>query len=199
MLRSLARTIYPKAHADYFAEAFKASDPNDRVVLLRGLYIQIMHGLGLPGKEGGQALIEKVLNDKFADTVSFASKPTLQIPPQLAGATISRGLLEEQPREGMGGLLTTKYGGPIHFFNAKPTVANLPWGELGAYAFNFNQSEKMHSLVAALGGVTRTNFVRKMTNGWTIATLFPRLGIRSALDEAFFYSMTAPEIGRAHV
>lgn len=192
LLRGLARTIYPKAHADYFAEAFKASDPNDRVVLLRGLYIQIMHGLGMPGKEGGQALMEKILNDKFADTVSFASKPSLEIPPQLAGGTISRGLLEEQPKSGMGGLLKTEYGGPIHFYNAKPTVANLPWSELASFAFDFNQTAKMHSLISALGGVTRTNFVRKMTNGWTIATLFPRLGIRSAIDEAFFYSMAAP-------
>jgi hypothetical protein len=189
---SLARTIYPKAHAEYFGEAFRASDPQDRAILIRGLYTQIFHAMGLRGKEGGEALIQKILQDKFADTTSFLSKADINVPPQFADAIKSRGILEEQPISAVGGLLTTKYDGPVHFYNSKPTVGNLPWNELVEFAFNLSGKPTKGSIIDAIGGATRHNFARKSTNAWTIATLFPRLGIRSALDEAFFYSMMVP-------
>lgn len=188
----LARTIYPKAHAEYFGEAFRASDPHDRAILLRGLYTQIFHSMGLPGKPGGKALMEKILQDKFADTTSFLSKSEINVPPQFANAIKSKGILEEQPLSNVGGLLKTSYDGTVHFFNAKPAIGNLPWNELSEYAINFGKNSGVNEIIDAIGGTTRHAFTRKLTNAWTIATLFPRLGIRSALDEAFFYAMMAP-------
>jgi hypothetical protein len=189
---SLARVIYPKAHAEYFGEAFRTSDPQDRTILLRGLYTQIFHSMGLPGKPGGKALMEKILQDKFADTTSFLSKAEVNVPPQFANAIKSKGILEEQPLSGVGGLLKTSYDGPVHFYNAKPAVGNLPWNELSEYATSFGERSAIGEIVDAIGGATRHTYARKTTNAWTILTLFPRLGIRSAIDEAFFYSMMAP-------
>lgn len=189
---SLARTIYPKAHSEYFGEAFRASDPHDRAILLRGLYTQIFHSMGLPGKPGGKALMEKILQDKFADTTSFLSKSEINVPPQFANAIKSKGILEEQPLSNVGGLLKTSYDGTVHFFNAKPAIGNLPWNELADYAVNIGKNTGFNEIVDAIGGATRHAFTRKLTNAWTVATLFPRLGVRSALDELFFYSMMAP-------
>jgi len=197
-VRGLARTIYPKAHAEYFAEAFRASDPADRAILLRGLYTQILHGMGLPGKEGGQQLIEKILQDKFGDSTSFLSQAKIDLPPQFNEVLRSKGVVEAQPETNVGGLLQTTASGPVHFFNSKPTIGNLPWsgkeGELSLadFAFNFNKGAQKHSVINAAGGFTRNQYVRKLTNSWSVLTLFPRLGIRSAMDEAFFYSMMAP-------
>lgn len=197
-VRALARTIYPKAHAEFFAEAFADSNPYDRVILLRGLYTQIMHNMGLHATENGQALMRQILQEKFADSTSFLSRKDLSVPPQHASFLESRGILEEQPAQGMGGLLTTSYAGPVNFYNGKPTIGNLPWsgkaGEasLADYAFNFTKNQQARKIVDAVGGATRNKFLRQAVNGWTVATLFPRLGIRSALDEAFMYSMMAP-------
>ena len=198
LVRSLARTIYPKAHAEFFAEAFADSNAYDRVILLRGLYTQVMHNLGMHGSENGQNLMRQILQEKFADTTSFLSRSDLAVPPQHASFLKSRGILEEQPAQGMGGLLKTSYAGPVNFYNGKPTIGNLPWaakpGEpsLADFAFNNSKSVQGRKLIDAVGGATRNQFLRKMVNGWTVATLFPRLGIRSALDEAFIYSMMAP-------
>lgn len=197
-VKSLARTIYPKAHAEFFAEAFLDSNAYDRVILLRGLYTQVMHNMGLHATENGQNLMRQILQEKFADTTSFLSRKDLAVPPQHASFLESRGLLESQPAQGMGGLLKTSYAGPVNFYNGKPTIGNLPWsakaGEvsLADYAFNFTKNQTARKVVDAVGGATRNQWLRRAVNGWTVATLFPRLGIRSALDEAFMYSMMAP-------
>ena len=197
---ALARTIYPKAHAQYFTEAFLDSTAYDRVILLRGLYTQIMHNMGLHATPEGQRLMEKILQEKFADTTTFSSRSTLDVPPQFANAIKSRDILLQQPEGGMGGLLTKSTQGPVHFYNGKPRIGNLPWSKsqdgeasLADYAFNLNEpGSAARELIDAVGGATRNNILRKLVNGWSVATLFPRLGIRSAIDEAFFYCMMAP-------
>lgn len=199
-LRALARTIYPKAHADYFAEAFKESNPYDRVILLRGLYSQIMHNMGVHATPGGRQLMENILQDKFGDITSFASRSELYVPPQFAEGMKSRGVLETQPVENVGGMLVTKIDGTLYPFNAKPMIGNLPWSKYGKdeaasladYAVNAGRGGKIRQIVDGIGGTTARQFTRKLTNAWSIATLFPRLGIRSAIDETFFYLMSAP-------
>lgn len=198
VVRNLARTIYPRAYADYFAETFRGANQEDRVILLKGLYIQIMHNMGLHGTEGGQKLMQQILQDKFADATGFTITRDLPVPPQLADRLKGRGLLEEQPAGGAGGLLQTSSNGPIHPFQSKPSIGNLPWhstdggASLADYAFNFGKTAKQRALIDGIGGATRKNFVTKSVDNWSTATLFPRLGIRSSIDEAFMYSMMAP-------
>lgn len=198
VVRNLARTIYPRAYADFFAEYFKGANQEDRVILLKGLYIQIMHNMGMHGTEGGQKLMQQILQDKFADTTGFTVTRDLPVPPQHAEAISSRGLLEEQPAGAAGGLLQSSYGGPIHTFQSKPSIGNLPWHSadggpsLADYAFNFGKTAQMRAIIDGVGGATRKNFVTKTVDNWSTATLFPRLGIRSSIDEGFFYALTAP-------
>lgn len=198
VVRNLARTIYPRAYADFFAEYFKGANQEDRVILLKGLYIQIMHNMGMHGTEGGQKLMQQILQDKFADTTGFTIARELPVPPQLADRLKGRGLLEEQAEGTAGGLLQTAYDGPIHPFQSKPSIGNLPWHSadggpsLADYAFNFGKTGQARALIAEIGGATRKNFVTKLVDNWSTLTLFPRLGIRSSIDEGFFYALTAP-------
>ena len=46
--------------------------------------------------------------------------------------------------------------------------------------------------ILALNGVARGNFVRIWNNNWAAYTLVPRLGIRTNVDEGFFYYLTKP-------
>ena len=198
VVKNLARTIYPRAYAEYFAETFRTAGEEDRVLLLKSLYIQIMHNMGLHGTEGGEKLMQQILQDKFASTAGFSSKRVLDVSPEYASSMLSRGVLEAQPAENVGGMLQTSIDGTLHPFQAKPTIGNLPWhgkdGEasLADYGFNFNKGAKIRAVMDAAGGITRKNFVTKMMDNWSTATLFPRLGIRSAIDESFMYAMMAP-------
>ena len=198
VVRDMARTIYPKSHSEYFAQAFKDSTEADRVILLRGLYTQIMHNLGLHASDGGKDLMEQILRDKFGDSVNFTTRKELDIAPQHAPAIKARGVLESQAPEREGGLMQTSVEGPVHPYQGKPVIGNLPWhgapGEasLADYAFNFNKNAQVREIVKSAGGVTRNQFVRQLVDSWSAATLFPRLGIRSAIDEAFFFVMGQP-------
>lgn len=191
-VRNLARTIYSKSFADYFAEGFKASNPADRVVLLRGLYVQIMHNMGLHGTEDGINLMNKILNDKFADTAGYGNKRDIYVPDQHFLDIRTKGPAFEKTTKEENGLFKYDHEGIIHNYQGKPTIGNLPWKELTDYAFNISGSKLKHDLINATQGHTARKFARGMTNQWSAATLFPRLGIRSAIDEAFFYSMMAP-------
>jgi hypothetical protein len=48
------------------------------------------------------------------------------------------------------------------------------------------------SLLLAAGGATQGKLASDLVSFWSLFTLFPRLGIRSAIDEGFLYYLTAP-------
>lgn len=198
VVKSLARTIYSKDFAGYFAEHFLQSNPEDRVILLRGLYTQIMYAMGLHGEPKGQELMNKILQDKFGDSTTYASMEENLIPPQALDHIEHTELGIMQPEAGEGGQLIIKHAGPIHNYNSKPYIGNLPWSStdggvsLADYALSAGPGSIARQTIDAIGGASRNHITRKLVNGWSIATLFPRLGIRSAIDEAFFYSMMAP-------
>lgn len=191
-VRNLARTIYSKSFADYFAEGFKASNPADRVVLLRGLYVQIMHNMGLHGTEEGIKLMNEILTSKFGDKIGFANKKEIYVPDQHFTDIRTKGPAFEKSTKEENGLFKYNHEGTIHNFNAKPVIGNLPWGQLTDYAFAMTRKQGLRDAIHSTQGITARKFARGMTNQWSTATLFPRLGIRSAIDEAFFYSMMAP-------
>ena len=191
-VRNLARTIYSKSFADYFAEGFKASNPADRVLLLRGLYVQVMHNMGLHGTEDGINLMNNILNDKFANVAGFANKKDMYVPDQHFLDIRTKGPAFEKTTKEENGLLKYNHEGVIHNYQGKPTIGNLPWGQLTDYAFNISGTKWKYDVINATQGHTARKFMRGITNQWSTATLFPRLGIRSAIDEAFFYSMMAP-------
>lgn len=198
VVKALARTIYSKDFATYFSEHFLASTPEDRVILLRGLYTQIMHSMGLHGDAKGQELMNKILQDKFGDSTTYASMEEVLIPPQALDKIEHTDLGIMQPPSGEGGQLVMKHIGPIHNYNSKPLIGNLPWSStdgsvsLADYAISAGKGSAARQAIDAIGGASRNHVMRKLINGWSIATLFPRLGIRSAIDEAFFYTMMAP-------
>ena len=197
-VRDLARTIYPKSHSGYFAQAFKDSSESDRVILLRGLYMQIMHNMGLHATSGGRDLMEQILRDKFGNAVNYSTRKEIEVPAELENSLRSRGTLIKDEGDRMGGLYKTSLEGPIHPYQGSKLIGNLPWhgatGEssLADYAFNFNKDRHVREFINATGGATRNKFTRSMVDGWSSATLFPRLGIRSAVDEAFFFLMGQP-------
>ena len=197
-VRDLARTIYPKSHSEFFAQAFKDSSESDRVILLRGLYMQIMYNMGLHATSGGKDLMEQILRDKFGNAVNYSTRKEIDIAPELEGSLRSRGTLIKDEGDNMGGLYKASLEGPIHPYQGSKYIGNLPWhgkpGEasLADYAFNFNKDRHVREFINAAGGATRSNFTRQMVDSWSSATLFPRLGIRSAIDEAFFALMGQP-------
>jgi len=48
------------------------------------------------------------------------------------------------------------------------------------------------NLIMAAGGATQSHTAGEFVNAWSLLTLFPRLGIRSGIDEGIMFLLTAP-------
>jgi gas vesicle protein len=190
-LRSLGRLIYPKAFSEYLAEAYRQSAPEDRVLLLRGLYTQIMHAMALHGTEHGQQLMENILRDHFGDNVGYLNKSEIAVPSHLAEDVRSTGINGEKSAEDSKGLFTYYRGGPIHNYQPTTVISNLPWGALSDYGLYIGKNGWKREVFQSAGAHTARKFSRAGVNQWAWLTLFPRLGIRASLDEAMFYTLSA--------
>ena len=141
---------------------------------------------------------ERILQEKFADSTSFLSSKELDVAPQIADKIKSKAILEEQPAGVSGGLFKTAIDGPVHNYQGRPYIGNLPWHSndggisLSDFAFSVGDKSWISPIVNSMRGTTTSMYTRKLQSLWSVLTLFPRLGIRSAIDEAFMYSMMAP-------
>jgi len=190
-LRGLGRLIYPKTFADYFAEAYRQSVPADRVILLRGLYTQIMHNMGLHATEQGQTLMENILKDKFGDQVGYMNQAKIGVPGQFKDELRSGGIVPETADTKADGEFQYYHGGPIHNYQPTTVIGSLPWGQLSDYGLYIGKNARAREIIQSSGAHTARAVARKGVNQWSWLTLFPRLGIRASLDEAMFYSLSA--------
>lgn len=182
-VRLLAQTIVGKQAAAVFAEGFLASSQAERVVQLRGLYRAVMESVGLDKTPGGQQIIEDILRRKFGAADE--------------GMTVVRNIGADD---------LVKYGGKraingaVHNFQTTNAVGHLPWQEIieaaGNLAFKTGgksvSKDGKISALGTIGGALNSSLATNMTNAWSLFTLAPKLGIRSSIDEAFMFSLTAP-------
>ena len=191
-VNALSRFIYTKTFSDYFTEAFKQSTQADRVLLLRGLYVQIMHNMALHATPQGQTLMENILKEKFGESAGYQTARDVQVPMHLMNDLQSSvGMLEKPVGKG-NQLARYNYKGIVHNYQSKPQIGNMPWHLLSDYGLSIGQKAGHKAAIEAVGGHTARVFSRHMVNGWSTATLFPRLGIRASLDEMMFYSLSHP-------
>lgn len=178
-----ARQIMNRDMAEAYTQVFLKSSPDEQFVILRNLDAMTMYAMGLGGHPDGEALIAKILREKYGNEAGFALKKDLPVPGHLKDL-VSKGILRETED---GTYITTK--GPIQPYHSTFAVGSLPYHEIGDMVWNIRSKK---DIVNAIGGATQGRFAKNVTDAWSILTLFPRLGIRSAIDEATMYALTAP-------
>ena len=87
------------------------------------------------------------------------------------------------------GIPYKKTGSIIQPFQETNAVSALDYFALSQYAYELKSKK---NLFLSLGGATQSKTASEVVNFWSLFTLFPRLGIRSAIDEATMYLLTAP-------
>jgi hypothetical protein len=189
VVRRYLRLIYPRWAAEPMAEAFKYSNPADRVNYVRGLYTQIMQAMQVPEDK-----IQAVLESKFADTTTFINGKDLIVPEEYVSQIKSPDILTHQEDTDKGALFRTTTNGPIHSFQSRPNIGGLDWTgpELAPYGFNFAKSKPVHILQDVAGYGIRSKFARAITNLWASGSIFPRMGVRGSIEQGIFHYLTAP-------
>jgi hypothetical protein len=178
-----ARQILPKEMAQALTVRFLESTADEQIVILRNLDAATMYSMGLGGTAKGDDLINKTLQDKYGNKAGFATKKDLPI-----NAKHAKFAPENSVRQSETGFFVNTEG-PIQPYQTTWAVGPLPYDEIGSTVWEIKSKK---NIMTALGGATQGNFSKRLVDAWSILTLFPRLGIRSAIDEATMYLLSAP-------
>ena len=183
VFRDTARQVLPKDLSEALTIKFINSTANDQVAMLRSLDVAIMQRLGIEGTEKGRDYIRKTLEEKYGSSVGVAVTEKLDVPVGFENILSKSGVKLE------GNAVKYDSQGIIHPSQERGAISTLDYQQLAQYAYEANRGK----LVSAMfGGATSSALSTSIVNFWSIFTLFPRLGIRSSIDEGFIYYLTAP-------
>ena len=183
--RDTARLVLPKEEAAVLTQRFADLKEYDRIVLLRGLYADILYSSGLGATPGGSTMIETILKDKFGGLGTFAAGNILDIPKNLEVSDLARAGSE------LGAEFDkVKVQSPLHNFQFTPAISQLNWLEIAKLQ---SDNARVFNGLRRLGVIINGQAVSQYTNAWTLLTLAPKLGIRATIDELFLFALYAPK------
>ena len=178
-----ARHLLPRDMAEALTQRFVVASADEQFVIMRNLDASTMYAMGLGGEVRGTDLIQKILRDKYGDTESFASPVSSKVNLEHAKEAPPNAVQE------VNGIMESVTYGPIHPYQSTKAVGSLPYDEIGSMVWDIKSKK---NLINAAGGATQGNHSKRIVDSWSILTLFPRLGIRSAIDETVMYVLTTP-------
>lgn len=178
-----ARLLLPRDLAEFMTTKFLDSTEDEQVVIMRNMDAAIMLKAGLGGEPDGRILMNKILADKYGGKAGMGVVSNLEVNPEHAK------FLEQTTMRNENGVPMVQSTGAIQPFQEAKTIGSLPYAEIASMA---NQIRSKKNLFYAIGGIPASETARKITDIWSLLTLFPRLGIRSAIDEGLAYALTAP-------
>jgi len=181
--RNVARLVVSRDMADFMAQKFLTSSEDEQVVIVRNLYAAVMHRAGLDDSAEGRELMQEVLKKTLNERAGFTTTVKTQIDPAFANVMPKDSLRFENETPIMNA------AGAIQPSQLAGAIGPLPLEDI---AIKANQIRSKGSLIKATQGATRSKLAKDFVDFWSIFTLFPRLGIRSAIDEGFMYAITAP-------
>jgi len=127
--------------------------------------------------------MEEILNRTFNNRSGMTTTSRTEVPTDFIG-DISQHVLRI---ENDSPILNAR--GIVQPSQVAEGIGSLPYEQIIQVAA---VTRRKNSIPALFDGATRNKYVSEFVNFWTILTLFPRLGIRSAIDEAFMYALNAP-------
>ena len=185
-IRSTASLVLPKNIANAVTMMLLDETLDVQLTAMRNMQYAYMKRLGLKEDD-----ILNILQKTYNQEAGFTPVPDLPIADQF--------LEQMHPmaytiQNGQGTLAAS---GAIEPSQLTKGIAQLPFDmiyQLSATAKldKLNKATPAKNLIMAFNGFARSNFVRIWNNNWAAYTLVPRLGIRTNVDEGFFYYLTKP-------
>ena len=181
--RVTARQVMRKDMAEFMTQKFINAPQNDQIAIMKAIDYSIIERYGITGVPGGKGLAEEIINTKYG--LANALDETAELPVREDIAQI----LSKDTIVYRDGKAFKKAGSIIQPFQETNAIAALDYYMLGEYAY---QAKRKKNYILSIKGATSSKFATELVNGWSLFTLFPRLGIRSAIDESMMYILTAP-------
>jgi hypothetical protein len=182
---------FDRKSSGILVERWMRGTQGERVAMLEGLHRTIAKNMGIDEFDDVQKTIKFIADEAYAAgirvTPQNADVLSQVLDPETVGKYLQSGdllrpdLLSDEARKAVAVYQTT---GEISL----PNMGK--WQQL-----TYGLEGKKNLLFKLMGGATYGKSVEVVTNAWAWATLVPRLGVRSALDEVAMYGLAHPATG----
>lgn len=185
-IRSTLSMVLPKDTAEALTLTLLDEPQDVQLTVVRNAQYGFMKKLGLSDDD---AL--NILNKTYNES-SLATLGRTPITPEFAEVMNKGAVIYDNDIPYM-----VSRGG-IHPSQLKGGIAPLPFDELyqlstkGTLQKAGDANSKARGLLMTFNGLTRNSIVAKYNNFWSGYTLFPRLGMRTNVDESFFLALNQP-------
>ena len=179
---NMARQLLPRDMADFMTTKFIDSPMDEQVVILRNVYAGIMHKFGMGGTQAGRDLMNKILREKFGQEAGFATMVDTAIPEHMLPHLESTSIKE------VNGMKTLDSESAIQPYHTTHVIGALPYDQIAEHVASVKSQQNLFNAVLGIGS---GKFAKKAVDAWSMLTLLPRLGIRSAIDEGMMFALTA--------
>jgi hypothetical protein len=170
-----------KTLAHLFTEHFRTSSQEQRIFLKRNLDELIIRSTGILGLPGGKEYMKKQLDFHYGTDNTFTAAKDATRPDHFGASPVSTEVMgplgPSQMKNQIGGLDYRKISEFVAAGQLKQVKAS---GKL-----DVNTASKL------IGGIYNSKAVGDLVDFWSLGTLFPQLGVRTAVDETFFFGLTA--------
>lgn len=187
-LRNTANLVLPKNIANAVTLMLLDEPLDVQLTAVRNMQYAFMKRMDVPEED-----IAQILKKTYNEEAGFAVAPDLPIADNVASQMHPMALTINN------GQATLAASGAIEPAQITKGVKQLPFDliyQLSAKA-KLDKMEKAtpaKNFLKLLNGFSRSNFMRIWNNNWAAYTLAPRLGIRTNVDEGFFYLLTKPVV-----
>ena len=182
-LKQQANLVFKdKLLAGLYTEHFISATQAERILLKKNLDILTFRSAGIHGLPKGKEYINAEINSRYGDGL-FGVTNEIAHPEHFASELIDGSIR-----------------GPIQPSQLKDAISPINWRLASEFvAYNQLRYERKLDVATAgrlIGGAYNSKVLADFMDKWSLLTLFPQLGIRSAIDEGFLYTLTAkvPEL-----
>lgn len=184
----LARTIFNRREANGIRLAFEQATTAERYKMLRGLYVQLGQGMGLTDTLDGRTFLSRVMTTQFDNAYTESVQLTKA---EIDNFRKSDPILADAIESNGGWWNPTKTPEGV----ANAAVHWQVAGQIAVPRFDIWAREARGTkatMARFFGGAVDSKFHDTISQSWTLLTLFPRNGMRGAIDEMLTFGLTAP-------
>ena len=185
-IRNTANLVLPKNIANAVTQMLIDQPLDIQLTAVRNMQYAFMKRLNVPEED-----IQKILQDTYNGQAGFT--PVIDMP--LAANVASQ--MHPMAVSFMNGTPTLAATGAIEPSQLRKGIKQLPFDliyQLSSKANldKLNKATPAKSFLLLFNGASRSKVAGIYNTNWAAYTLAPRLGIRTNVDEGFFYLMTKP-------
>ena len=183
MIYDLARVSMNKEMADIVRATWLSSTVGERRQMVQNMIDIVGSGMGLRNTEAGRAFLNKSLRPESME-IYAQNLDAAKLRSALPGV---EKFIPESGTIRLDRVANPEAANATNFWQLSEEVA-LP--NMVEFARETNRARNI--ALRSVSNITNSKTIERITDAWSFLTLFPRLGIRSAVEEVGLFGLTAP-------